>query len=230
MDPRIHEARDWAMIALRNWDTQDYRKVKENLTSIVNLLSETIADSTFVSGGPPVQRTWGWRGFINPFALYAGSFAGITHWDGDARATDWYVQVPIGTWLGFPLPLFVRRFPTSGPQGTIINAVATVPEGPWRDWGFLFGHVLDSVQGGYIEPWQPFFQYGNTGIEMLPGEAGHIHFAVDSPSPGGFSPDGKGDVSAAGALQALGFPVDIVPRIPSPQDYALGRASQGHFT
>jgi len=78
-----------------------------------------------------------------------------------------------------------------------------------------------------VEAGVPFAQVGDSGIEMLP-EAAHIHFAAQQGGSGSWQ-GGTGNLPALDVLQRLGFTVEIVARVPSPQDYLIGRARAGRF-
>lgn len=159
---------------------------------------------------------------------YLQGFAGVCHWDGDVRATDWY-PAPRGTPFALPVPVFVQVLQTPGPMGTpLLTAVADCPEGPWAGWRFLMTHA-EAIQPGFHPATEPFFTIGRSGIEMLPGEPDHVHFFCDAPGGGTITADGKGDISANAVLQGLGFQVQIVDRIPGPDDYRAGRAYAGRF-
>jgi hypothetical protein len=188
------------------------------------LESPTIDETPPGEPEPSPEPTW-----PDPRALWAGGFTAATHWEGDSRAADVYLPVGIGTWLGFPLSGEVRRMSSTGPMGTaLVTALLYCTEGPWRQWLFGFTHVLDSVQTGYRPAGEPFMQYGHSGIEALP-EAQHIHFCADAPGGVQMTPDGKGDVGALAALQALGFELAVVPAIPSPAQYLSGQARAGRI-
>jgi hypothetical protein len=157
-------------------------------------------------------------------------FAGRRHWDGRPEACDWYAA-PKGTWSGWPLAGNVSRMAIRGPMGTpmiIALHVAAASEGPWAGWVTALGHVLDTVQTGYRERHEPFFQVGDSAIEMLPGDPAHIHLYFDA--PGGMqAAGGFGDVVAIDVLYNLGFRLELVDAVPSPNDYLAGRAVAGRF-
>lgn len=227
-------ARDLITEARHLVDTARYAKRinRDQLGSASDYLGQALAllpPDAPVEEPPPVEEVPLPPAWPDPRELWAGGFTAATHWEGDARAADVYLPVGIGTWLGFPVPGEVRRMSSTGPMGTaLVTALLYCTDGPWQGWLFGFTHVRDNVWTGYRPAGEPFMAYGNSGIEGL-NTAQHIHFCADAPGGVDMSPDGKGDVSALGCLQALGFDLTVVPAIPSPNDYLSGRARAGRF-
>lgn len=228
----VSEAADWAAITADRLAARQVVKARESNQSVRDLLARALpqlvsAENEPLPGEPPpeVPTAPAWP---DPRTVWDG-FTAPTHWEGDSRAVDVYLHVPLGEWLGFPVAGEVRRMSSTGPLGTaLVTALLYCTEGPWAQWLFAFTHVLDSIRTGYRPAAEPFFQYGNSGIETLP-EAQHIHFCADAPGGIRMTPDGKGDVGALACLDALGFQLGRVAAVPSPQDYLSGRARGGQF-
>lgn len=119
------------------------------------------------------------------------------------------------------------------PNGTNLHVLIAAPLQPIRVETGQDVRVfwLSHVPAGFVQGNRPadvdLVPCGDSGIEMLPGEAAHFH--VGASSTGQVDPAGNGDVSGLALLRALGFAPFVEAAIPGPSHYLAGRAFRGRF-